>query len=101
MNKYLTENPNYNINQQIKSEWWNVLNDKVAKNKSVIQVEFIYRDWKIYSNIFMFNFFFIEAFAQDAKIPLNYYAAYSEVRKQSKVAFYTRTTTGFILTPQS
>jgi hypothetical protein len=44
MNKYLTENPNYNINQQIKSEWWNVLNDKVAKNKSIIQVEFIYRD---------------------------------------------------------
>lgn len=38
MNQYLSENPSYNVNQEIKSEWWNVLNAKVAKNKSVIQV---------------------------------------------------------------
>lgn len=58
MNQYLTDNTQYDINQNIKSDWWKTLKAKEAKNKAVIQ-----------------------AFSEDQKTPLNYYAAYAEIKR--------------------
>ena len=51
-------NKSLELNWSIKQDWWKLLKSKVAKNKSVIQ-----------------------KMADDTSAPLNYYAAYAQVRK--------------------
>lgn len=58
MNQYLANHPEYDVNLNAKSDWWKALKNKEAKNKAVIQ-----------------------AFSEDKKTPLNYYAAYAEIKK--------------------
>lgn len=43
---------------KVNQEWWNLLNKKVEKNKNVIQL-----------------------MANDLTLPLNYYAAYAQIKK--------------------
>lgn len=38
MNAYLDQNKNFDIDQSAKSDWIKVLQDKMKKNKSVIEV---------------------------------------------------------------
>jgi hypothetical protein len=40
MNEYLAKNSQYDVDHSIKSEWWKLLQEKVAKNKEVIQVNY-------------------------------------------------------------
>ena len=57
MNEFLKSHSNFNLNPEIKSDWWKTLKEKVIKNKSVIK-----------------------AFSDDTSVPLNYYAAYAQVK---------------------
>lgn len=38
MNSYLDQNSSFNLDLEGKSEWFGVLKQKIAKNKSVIEV---------------------------------------------------------------
>lgn len=59
MNQYLDELNNINLNENLKKDWWSLLKTKTVKNKSVIQ-----------------------SMANDLTLPLNYYAAYSQVNNK-------------------
>lgn len=57
LNEFLDQNKEYSVENNIK-DWWKSLKGKVIKNKSVIQ-----------------------AMADDSTVPLNYYAAYAQIKK--------------------
>lgn len=59
MNQYLDENKLFDFDHESKKDWWNSLKTKTNKNKSVIQ-----------------------SMANDLSLPLNYYAAYSQVNQK-------------------
>lgn len=72
-----------------KSPWWRTLNNKVQQNQKAVQVSTA--RWKqdrvtlcIYSHDWVsieFLIFLLQAMMDDKSEPLNYYAAYSEVKK--------------------
>ena len=39
MNDFLMRNDQFDLNHEIKNEWWKVLNTKSEKNRSIIQVK--------------------------------------------------------------
>jgi len=57
MNENLAKK-HYDVDQSIKANWWSTLKEKCAKNKTTIK-----------------------NFSEDQKVPLNYYAAYAEIKR--------------------
>jgi len=58
MNEFFAANPKFDLEHKNKAEWWKTLQGKVSKNKEVIQ-----------------------GYAKDTSVPLNYYAAYAQIKK--------------------